>query len=338
MTFYLVIGFAGILLILGIIYIVRGMGSSDVVPLSDISEIRKLSEPEDSSGQLKVIQAQGEVKLAKPSISLIKHLLKDSQQQNQATVSSPIKENQAIPFKPSSVAQPPSAVSQPKQASVDEGKKVHEQSADERIQLSQQKAKYEELEQNVERLKKIFDQEKQREVYKLKSLEAEVTRLQNENQALTENTLLHEKLKGEKQSLVEQLRKSEERAKELIENIAAIKSANEQSLQQVREAMQNLQLEQKQFQKAHDAAMSKELEEAINRVVSYEQQVKDLIQAKSKLEEELSQNKQFNAELLEKERSLQYELAKSRAQMLGLERMCEDFKVLIDRMSQSQEA
>ena len=49
--------------------------------------------------------------------------------------------------------------------------------------------------------------------------------------------------------------------------------------------------------------------------------------------------KDFNQHLIEKEKILKYELTKSRAQSLGLEKICEDFKIQIEEMQDSpQEA
>ncbi|MDP8213272.1 MAG: hypothetical protein P9X22_08315, partial [Candidatus Zapsychrus exili] len=61
-----------------------------------------------------------------------------------------------------------------------------------------------------------------------------------------------------------------------------------------------------------------------------------IVQEKEMLASELGQVKELNDHLLEKERSLNQELAKHRAQSLGLERMCEDFKIQIEELSKKQ--
>ena len=47
--------------------------------------------------------------------------------------------------------------------------------------------------------------------------------------------------------------------------------------------------------------------------------------------------KDFNRNLIDKDKMLQYELTKSRAQTVGLEKVCEDFKIRLDRMSSVQQ-
>ncbi|MDP2654769.1 MAG: hypothetical protein Q8Q08_12185 [Candidatus Omnitrophota bacterium] len=49
------------------------------------------------------------------------------------------------------------------------------------------------------------------------------------------------------------------------------------------------------------------------------------------LEEEVRKLKEFNARLLEKEKMIQSELTKSRAQAMGLQKMCEQFKVQLEK-------
>ena len=44
---------------------------------------------------------------------------------------------------------------------------------------------------------------------------------------------------------------------------------------------------------------------------------------------------ELNAHLLQKDQMIQYELTKNRAQALGLEKICEDFKTQIESMTVS---
>ena len=61
----------------------------------------------------------------------------------------------------------------------------------------------------------------------------------------------------------------------------------------------------------------------------------ELTQREAELIRNLQKLKEFNAYLLEKENILEYELAKNRAQALGLEKICEDFKIQLDRVDQT---
>ena len=51
--------------------------------------------------------------------------------------------------------------------------------------------------------------------------------------------------------------------------------------------------------------------------------------------QQINRIKEFNNYLVEKERLLKYELTKSRAQSLGFEKLCEDFKVQIEELSRN---
>ena len=58
-------------------------------------------------------------------------------------------------------------------------------------------------------------------------------------------------------------------------------------------------------------------------------------QEKKQLEQHLRQLKDFNTNLLEKEKMIQMELTKSRTQAKGLEKICEEFKRQLEKSSRS---
>jgi hypothetical protein len=70
-------------------------------------------------------------------------------------------------------------------------------------------------------------------------------------------------------------------------------------------------------------------------VGEFKKEREQLLQAHNGLEQDFTKIKDMNTYLLEKEKLLQYELIKERAQSLGLERICEDFKVQIDETAKS---
>jgi len=51
------------------------------------------------------------------------------------------------------------------------------------------------------------------------------------------------------------------------------------------------------------------------------------------LKNDFEKTKEHNAHLIEKERFMEFELSKNRAQALGLEKICEDFKVQIETLT-----
>lgn len=62
-----------------------------------------------------------------------------------------------------------------------------------------------------------------------------------------------------------------------------------------------------------------------------------LLEVKSHLERDLKKTRELNAHLLDKERMLQYELTKARAQAIGLEKISADFKTEMDEIIRSLE-
>ena len=80
-------------------------------------------------------------------------------------------------------------------------------------------------------------------------------------------------------------------------------------------------------------ALSNRLEGAITTIEGLKGTNKDLKLSNQALQEDFKRTEELNVQLLEKERIMQYELVKNRAQALGLERICEDFKRQIEEMS-----
>ena len=62
-----------------------------------------------------------------------------------------------------------------------------------------------------------------------------------------------------------------------------------------------------------------------------------LKEEKERLDQELKRIKEFNRQLLEKEKVMQYDLIRNRAQAVGLEKICEDLKIKIEQMSKINE-
>lgn len=61
----------------------------------------------------------------------------------------------------------------------------------------------------------------------------------------------------------------------------------------------------------------------------------NLLNEKTERDMNFSRIKEFNEHLVEKEKSLQHELTKNRAQALGLEKICKDFKDQIENMNKT---
>jgi len=62
-----------------------------------------------------------------------------------------------------------------------------------------------------------------------------------------------------------------------------------------------------------------------------------LLKTNAELEQNSQELNEFNQRLIEKERILLYELTKSKAQSMGLEKICADFKIQIDELSKNKQ-
>ncbi len=81
--------------------------------------------------------------------------------------------------------------------------------------------------------------------------------------------------------------------------------------------------------------LDQQLVRAMARLRELQREREELIRTRASLQEDLAKVKDFNIFLLEKEKILQYELTKQRVQALGLEKICEDFRIQLDEMSRS---
>lgn len=139
-----------------------------------------------------------------------------------------------------------------------------------------------------------------------------------------------EKLRSDKEDLFRTLKQQETQLKEFQDNIDLVKVNYETKLTKLKEENENLEV----LLKSQGVMKSIQGEE-IKSIVEQLKKDKDSL-AKLHIEKEMDCKKlrELNSSLLEKERLLQYELAKNRAQSVGLERVCEDFKVRIESMEE----
>lgn len=136
-----------------------------------------------------------------------------------------------------------------------------------------------------------------------------------------------EQLQAENRVLQERARQSQGQVNELSRELESARSRQDQLAQK----FQTLQVE---LQSRHSALE----QEQAGRIVQLKKALQELEQEKSEisdfqkqLQHEYNRVKAFNSQLVEKGKLLQYELTKHRAQALGLEKICEDFRGQIDR-------
>ncbi|HOW36137.1 MAG TPA: hypothetical protein PL155_06970 [Candidatus Omnitrophota bacterium] len=167
-----------------------------------------------------------------------------------------------------------------------------------------------------------------------KKTKTELTVLSGELEAVRESLELTSKAEQEARAVVDDLEsKSRARiteAQALAEQLKAEKEADQQKIQHLESEIA-----------AITAKMTEQAQGALGLIESLKGQVKDLQEKKGGAASapamasdngELAKLKELNAQLTERERMAQLELAKNRTQTAGLEKICEDFKTKLEGM------
>jgi len=217
---------------------------------------------------------------------------------------------------------------------IDAAKRAYEQL------LSQEGSKADDFQKNIARLarekEELLFKKDQESIARVNQMEAELTAARQadaDRQAQFKETLA--RLQTENQSLLEQGRENQEQIERLRANVELMQKINNQKLNEANEAMRVLQIQKSESDRIQHELLDKKLADALTEVGEFRKEREQLLQAHSGLERDFTKIKDINTYLLEKEKLLQYELTKERAQSLGLERVCEDFKIQIDEMAKS---
>jgi len=217
---------------------------------------------------------------------------------------------------------------------IDAAKKAYERL------LSQEGSKAEDLQKNIARLtqekEELLLKKDQESVARISQLEAELSSLRQadaDQQAELNDALT--RLRVENQGLLEQGQQRQSEIESLKGKIELMQKINNQKLNEANEAMHRLEIQRSEADRVRQELLDQQLAEALAEVGEFQKEREQLLQARNGLEQDFTKIKDMNTYLLEKEKLLQYELAKERAQSLGLERVCEDFKVQIDELAKS---
>ena len=206
--------------------------------------------------------------------------------------------------------------------------------------LAQEGLKAEDFQKNIARLaqekEELSLKKDQESISKVSELEVELAAARQADagrQAQFNDTLT--RLKAENQSLLEQGQESQKQIERLRGNIELMQKINNQKLNEANDAMHRLEIQRSEADRIQQEILDKQLSQALAEVGEFKKEREQLLQARDGLEQDFTKIKDMNTYLLEKEKLLQYELTKERAQSLGLERICEDFKIQIDEMAKS---
>src|SRR3989338_4329257 len=190
-------------------------------------------------------------------------------------------------------------------------------------QLTEQKEKFTVLESKIEAMKGDYDKVSDSGSQKVHALEQEVARLQQEKERLLTARELLDELKSKNEVLKKQYDEHQRQQSEMRIIISRLEAEKNDLLKMQRAGMDRSELD----------VMNNRLAGSIATIELLKGENRDLKASYNRLEEAFKKYEDFNAQLVEKEKRMQYELVKNRAQALGLERICEDFKIQIESMT-----
>ncbi len=190
---------------------------------------------------------------------------------------------------------------------------------DQPLENDESKAFEEQLRGENQQLKVQIDEHRK----SFAKLEREVEELKLERKRLVPMKILVEELKKKADLLEQRYLDHQKSQTEMVESIEKLELQRDQLLES-----QKTSFDQSEFEDLR-ARLSGSIE-AIERLKEENCVLK---KANEDLKNTFKETKEFNALLVEKEQIMQYELVKNRAQSLGLEKICEDFKIQIEEMS-----
>lgn len=331
MLSYFLILTAVMLFIGGLIFLIKGWrGSADeeVVPITDLEEIRALNVTYPGFEQKTKLAATVERAEALPTAETTQKV--PSSAADQEVIAQLTHENNTLKSQMEEKQGELSRLA----ADIEAARQAYERlRSDEGSRLEDLQKNIARLEQEKEQLLLRKDEENSAKVEQWNKELAQARQVAVEHQA--QLTAKMEQFQGENRQLQEQTEESQKEIQRLKANLELIHKVNNQKLNEANEAIRFLQIQKSESDRIQGEVLGKQLAEAMAKVGEFKREREELIQARSGLEEDLTTIKDFNSYLLEKEKILQYELTKQRAQALGLEKICEDFKVQIDEMAKS---
>ncbi len=164
---------------------------------------------------------------------------------------------------------------------------------------------------------------------RLKRMAQKIVVLKQKNRHFREKkSSLEDEASQRNQELIYQLKLSEEKVYDLQENIEIVNMRNAQKLSEAQGQMDLLKSQLDDFQSREQQSQNNF---ADDQTTLTSEECNRLTQENEDSVRNFEKMKEFNEHLLEKEKILQYELTKARAQNLGLEKVCEEFKDQIEK-------
>lgn len=322
MNILILIGLAAVLFIAGVLLIAKATSSEDVVavPISNPEEIKELKSAFISPNKVDVAPEEADEKVETEEGGLVDEQKNLGQEENEQL----------------------------------NGK------------LQEQKDKYNQLKKDLDALTKEYGEMQDQQAEETKALKGQIDILQKEKDGRDTDPELIEKLKAksillekqyeegqvqqaqqeqiitelktEKDRLTEEVEKREGQVVELQAELKEVQETSQTKLKDAQEMIERLKMQKPEVDRSDLEGLGNKVSASISALESLKKEYNDLQQVNLDLKNSFKTTEELNAHLVAKEKMMQYELTKSRAQALGLEKICEDFKVQIEVMTAASTA
>ena len=243
-------------------------------------------------------------------------------------------------FTPSATDQ--SKVSMPPESTKTEqsqGNQFMEENHQLRKENLEEKGRSEQLKERIEAMKKEYDQAAEQKEEAIRVLKEENSKFKAEKEQVSLNDGLLDEFKSKTALLEKQYDESQKQKEEMTAMIEQLKTEKNDLVAQAK-LKENQFADQMKAQaiEAHKnelEVLTNKLMGSISAIEALKRENKDLKQSNLDLKEEFAKTEELNAHLMKKEKMMQYELTKNRAQSLGLEKICADFRTRIETMAGS---
>lgn len=183
--------------------------------------------------------------------------------------------------------------------------------------------KNEQLEKNIDVLNEENQNIKDSQIDKVKALEEKIANTLKEKEQWLPNRQIIDDLKAKGDLFEKQHADNKIQQEELRAFIRTLESEKTELLKS-----QKSGVDQSEFE-----AIGNRLEGSITAIETLKGENKDLQQSNQNLINDFKKTQEHNTHLVEREKVMEYELTKNRAQTVGLEKICEGFKTQIENLT-----
>lgn len=192
-----------------------------------------------------------------------------------------------------------------------------------RSEIDELADKNKQLEQDLEMLKSENQKVKDSKLIEVGALEDKLSNIQREKEQLSKDHELIDELKVKGELAEKRYTENKLQQDELQKFISTLESEMAELVR-----AQKMGVDNTEFQ-----ALNNRLESSIATIETLKGENIALQGSNQGLVNDFEKTKEYNEHLVEKERFMEFELSKNRAQAFGLEKICEDFKCQIETLT-----